>query len=110
MMGYKIPAIYKGASSVSTTVVVKDREDFSAFTSGFSKNKVTLPAGATGRDILAFKFLVRYQISKLLTAQAELTYLVDRNETRVAEDGSIRFQDTSFTDKLGFAFILQARF
>lgn len=110
LFGFKTPATYQGDPSVPIVVAVKDREDFSAFTSGFTKNKVILPEGESARNIFAAKLIGIYKLSSLLTGRAEVFYLHDPNDTRIDENGVRVFRTGKYTERIGFALIMQAGF
>ncbi len=108
LYGYKKPATYK-AKGTENIIVIKDREDMSAFASGLSRNKVKLPNGQAARDIHTAKIMAILELAEGVTLTGEVSYLNDKNDTEMINN-QIEFRSTDETQKLGFAIILQSIF
>ena len=109
LVGYKLPASYKGAGA-ENVLVIKDREDQSSFTSGLSKNKVRLPKGDDAKPILALKLSAFYELSDSMEVSGEVSYLMDENDSTVDESGKRVLRTKSETNKLGFALYIRSSF
>ncbi|MBN2694911.1 hypothetical protein JXR93_09635 [bacterium] len=108
LYGFKRPATYK-AKGTDNIIVIKDREDMSAFASGLSRNKVKLPNGEAAKDIHTAKIMAIYELADGVTLTGEISYLNDKNDTEMINN-QIEFRSTDETQKVGFAIILQSIF
>ncbi len=108
LFGVKKPASYETKSNVK--VVIKDREDNSAFTGGLRKNKVKMPLGESVKPIYAIKTAAIYELAKGVKFTTEIFFVRDRNDTTLSKDNRRVIRDSKETNRLGFSLILQSTF
>lgn len=111
-IGYQIPATYQGlvpemdyATSGTTTIVAKDEGVFEI-----------LPPGQNKYDIMTVKTSCKWEISDFVTMLGEISYTLDKNQTKYVKDtegsGTSQriFDDPDVYNKLSASIFLQARF
>lgn len=108
--GYQTPATYVGDVSALDqdiqgvhTVVVRRQGDFEI-----------LPPGQGAFDIMSLRGFTRWDISHGMSMIGELTYTLDKNQTRLetTSTGTVvrAFDKPNVINQLSLAFIMQARF
>jgi hypothetical protein len=101
IFGYKQPATFKSGDVVT---VYRDENDWE-----------TLPANEDPFDIMAAKTTLKWDVAPFFTMAGELRYTLDNNQTKYEKDdgetGRRRvFEDDDVTSRVGFSFLMQARF
>jgi hypothetical protein len=104
------PATYRGDSETMNLVVVRDREDYAAFTSGLYKNKEILPTGAGAYNIFSSCILAEYILEDFISLIIDVSYESDYNDTQVGDSGEREFRPSNEKNRLGGAFVLVAKF
>ncbi len=113
--GFKRPASYRGDKG-SPVAVVKRRTATTAYLSPFSRAIEILPVGKDAFNIMEAKLDVEFDISDFMTFLLEVNYTHDSNQVKLAtssDDSELlykKFEDSSITDRVGLAAILQAKF
>jgi hypothetical protein len=114
--GFKKPASYRGSSAVPNLAVVKRKTTSSAYISPFNRPIEILPAGKDAFNIIEAKFDVQFDLSDWMTMMFELSYTLDNNRVKLTEspynsEQLIKvFEDSSVTNRLGVALVIQAMF
>ncbi len=113
--GLKIPATYKGDDS-APVAVVKRQTATSGYVSPFNRPIEILPTGESAGNIYEAKFDLQFELSSFMTFMAELSYAFDPNRVKLATSDENsetlvkEFDDTSVTNRIGVALIVQAKF
>lgn len=98
------PAEFQEEGSGTTTIVVRDEGNFEI-----------LPPDQNKFDILVMKTSLRWELGESLNFLSELSYTLDKNQTRYERGtdtgGSTRiFDDPDVYNKISVSAFLQARF